>query len=314
MNISYDAYRVFYCVALHHSFTKAAQALYSNQPNVTRTIRQLEEALGCSLFLRSNRGVKLTPEGEALFSHIAPAMEQIRAGEEAIRLHRDLRGGVIRIGASEIALHHLLLPVLEIFRREYPGIRLRIFNSNTHQAVSAVKERLVDFSLVSSPLSLPEHCRKLELAQFREVPICGRTFDELKKAPLTLHQLARYPLISLCRETSTHQLYEAWFRDHGLTFAPDIEAATADQILPMVRSNLGIGFVPEHTAADAVKDGSISILQLLEQAPARTICLLKREDAPLSVAAARLETMLLQYSAAAGNKQAKKLDNPTGKL
>lgn len=296
MNISYDAYRVFYYVAQNHSFTKAAQVLYSNQPNVTRTIKHLEDALGCPLFVRTSRSVQLTPEGEELLSHIAPAIEHIRAGEDAIALHSKLLSGVIRIGASEIALHHILLPVLESFRREYPGIRLHIFNSNTQQAAAMLKERQVDFSLITLPVELPEHCRKTELAQFQEVPVCGKAYEELSGGTLTLDQLADCPLISLCKGSSTHQLYTAWFREHGLAFAPDIEAATADQILPMVRANLGIGFVPQQAAQGAAGDGSVSILRLPELPPVRTICLLKRTDLSLSMAAGTLEAMLLQYS------------------
>lgn len=292
MYISLDSYRAFYYVAQFRSFTKAAQMLYSNQPNVTRTIKNLEQALGCTLFIRSSRSVQLTPEGEELYAHICPAMEQIHAGEASVQLHSSLQSGTIRIGASEIALHRVLLPVLEAFRQAYPGIRLRISNSNSQQAVSALKEGLVDFSLITPPIGQMDPFLRTDLASFQEVPVCGKTYRHLADGPLTLAQLADYPLISLCKGSSTHQLYTDWFREHDLAFAPDIEAATADQILPMVRANLGIGFVPERTAREAAADGSISLLQLWENPPERTICLLKRKDMPLSVAAGKLETML----------------------
>ena len=67
MAVSYDLYRIFYAVAQAGSLTHAAQALHSNQPNVTRAIQNLEQELGTALFLRSNRGVTLTAEGERLF-------------------------------------------------------------------------------------------------------------------------------------------------------------------------------------------------------------------------------------------------------
>ena len=51
MVISYDAYRTFYTVAKLGSFTRAANALMSSQPNLTRTIRNLESMLGCTLFV-----------------------------------------------------------------------------------------------------------------------------------------------------------------------------------------------------------------------------------------------------------------------
>lgn len=293
MNISYDAYRIFYYVAQYHSFTKAAAMLYSSQPNVTRSIKHLEQALGCPLFVRSSRRVRLTPEGEDLFSHIAPAIAQIQAGEDAILLHSSLQGGTISIGTSQIALHRILLPVLEKFRQEYPGIRLRILNSNTQQAVAALKERLVDFSLVTTPVEQSDFFLRTDLAHLQEVPICGKAYAHLAKEPLTLAQLASYPLISLCSGSSTHQLYTNWFREHNLVFSPDIEAATADQILPMVQANLGIGFVTEHTARKAAADGSVSILRLREHPPVRTICFLKRKDISLSVAAGTLENSLL---------------------
>ena len=292
MHINLDSYRVFYYVAQYRSFTKAAEMLYSNQPNVTRTIKNLEQTLGCTLFNRTSRSVQLTPEGEELFSHISPAMQQIRAGEESVLLHSKLQGGTISIGVSEIALHQVLLPVLERFRQEYPGIRLRIFNSNSQQAVSALKNRLVDFSLVTPPIENSDVFLRRDVASFQEVPVCGKAYRHLADQPLTWEHLASLPIISLCKGTSTHQLYTDWFRAHDLTFSPDIEAATADQILPMVRANLGIGFIPEQAAKEASADDSITILQPQDQPPERTISLLRRKDMPLSIAAAELERMI----------------------
>ena len=208
--------------------------------------------------------------------------------------HSTLQGGTIRIGASEIALHRILLPALKDFRRQYPGIRLRIFNSNSQQAVSALKDRLVDFSLITPPVEQEILFERTPLASFYEVPVCGKAYAHLAATSLSLKELTAFPLISLCRGSSTHQLYADWFHKEGIAFSPEIEAATADQILPMVRANLGIGFIPEHTAKEAAADGSITILSLQEMPPMRTICLLKRKDSPLSIAAGKLEELLLQ--------------------
>lgn len=295
MYISLDAYRVFYYVAQYRSFTKAAEMLYSNQPNVTRAIKKLEQALGCALFLRTSRSVQLTPEGEELYAHVSFAMQQIQSGEERLLRHRTLQDGIVSIGASEIALHRVLLPVLEQFRREYPGIRLRIFNSNSQQAVSALKENRADFSLLTLPVELEEQYRRTDILTFREVPVCGRAFA-MKQTPRNLEELASFPLISLCSGTSMHRLYSDWFQTHGLVFTPDIEAATADQILPLIRAGLGIGFLPEKTALEAAENGSVRILELAEQTPERIICLVKRKDTPLSIAAEMLEQMVLLHS------------------
>ena len=84
MYISCDYYRVFYYVAKYGSVSQAAKLLLNNQPNLTRTIKNLESELGCPLFSRSNRGMKLTPEGERLYAHIRVAFEHIEAGEAEI--------------------------------------------------------------------------------------------------------------------------------------------------------------------------------------------------------------------------------------
>lgn len=297
MYISYDDYRVFYYVAQYRSFTKAAEMLFSNQPNVTRTIKNLEQALGCVLFVRSSRGVQLTPEGEKLFAHIAPAIEQIQAGEDAVLLNTSLKAGVISVGASEIALHHTLLPVLKEFRRLHPQVRLRIYNSTTPQAVAALKERMVDLALITTPFDTSGSLIKKELVVFRDAAICGQAYSNLLQSSLTLEQLTDYPIVSLRKGTATYELYRSFFHSQGLTLSPDIEAATSSQIVPMVRSDLGIGFVPEHAAKEAAADGSIHILSLRQPLPERSICLLKRKDLPLSIAARELERMLLEHCA-----------------
>ena len=65
MNLNFDYYKVFYYVSKYGSLTRAAHVLMTSQPAVTRTIHNLENELGCRLFIRSKTGVELTPEAPA---------------------------------------------------------------------------------------------------------------------------------------------------------------------------------------------------------------------------------------------------------
>lgn len=293
MNISYDNYRIFYYVAKYQSFTQAAQVLMNNQPNITRTIRNLETALGCKLFIRSNRGAQLTPEGEKLYAHIALAFEHIQTGEDEIKSGQSLQGGIITIASSEIALHCCLLPVLKEYRALYPGVRIRVSNHSTPQAMHVLKNGLADFAVVTTPTDAAKALHEEKIREIQEVPICSTAFSSLCGKVLTLQELFKYPLISLCPQSSTFSFYTQFFSQHGLTLKPDIEAATADQILPMVKSDLGIGFVPEEFVRSESASGNIHILTIEPPIPKRSVCLLKRKGQSLSIAAKALERMII---------------------
>lgn len=141
-----DYYRIFYYVAQYKSFSKAADVMGNNQPNITRCMNILENELGCKLFIRSNRGVQLTIEGERLFEHVSIAIEQLVSGENELLKDKGLESGLVNIGASEIALHLFLLNELEVFHHHYPHVKLRISNHSTPQAVQALENGLVDFA------------------------------------------------------------------------------------------------------------------------------------------------------------------------
>ena len=293
MNISYDSYRVFYYVAKYQNVTQAANRLMNSQPNVTRAIKNLEEALGCRLFLRSNRGVRLTPEGEKLYAHIVPAVEHIQAGEEAVAADQSLRSGIVTIAASEIALRCCLLPVLGAYRRNYPGVRIRVSNHSTSQAVAALREGLADFAVVTAADDLPKGLSQRWVRDIQEVPVCGEAFSFLQGRALSIAELSQYPLIGLGPDTVSFRFFSRVFSQHQAPFHLDIETATADQILPFVREGLGIGFVPEEFLQEVSSPASIQALSLKDPIPKRSILLLRRERQALSAAARKLNQMLI---------------------
>lgn len=289
MEISFDYYKVFYFVAQYKSFTIAAEKLYANQPNVTRTIKTLEEQLGCTLFYRSKRKVDLTPEGEKLFKHIQIAYEHIRLAEREMMLEKNMQSGSIFVGTSETALYGLMLPVLKAFRARFGQIKLRVGNYTTTQAIAALNDGFVDFAIVVTPFDKTEKMSVTELRSFREIAVCGNAFSALCGKKVSLKELASYPIVGF-GHTKTYDHYAAQFSKYGLAFFPDIEVATMDQILPMIENNLGVGFVPEFFLSG---NSNVYKIDVVEPIPARTICLVKRTDRPLSFAAKQLENEIL---------------------
>ena len=293
MNVNFEYYKIFYFVAKYGNFTKAARVLGNSQPNVTRAMNCLEQQLHCTLFVRTNRGIQLTPEGEKLFHRVSAAMSQIIAAEEELADSADLSHGSISIGASETALNIFLLDKLKNFHMNYPGIRLKIYNHSTPQAIDAVKSGKADFAVVTTPLEVRAPLKEVMLQPFQDVLVGGKTFTALGSQQISVEELKNYPLICLGRETMTFQFYSSLFLSHGLELEPDTEVATTDQILPLVKCELGLAFVPEAMAQEAIQRNEIVQIPLREEIPKRNICMVYDSQRPLSAAARQLKMAVL---------------------
>lgn len=84
MDVNYELYKVFYFVATTLSFSEASKLLFISQSAVSQSIKALEKKLDQTLFIRSTKRVRLTPEGEILLRHVEPAMNLIKRGEAQI--------------------------------------------------------------------------------------------------------------------------------------------------------------------------------------------------------------------------------------
>ena len=119
----------------------------------------------------------------------------------------------------------------------------------------------------------------------------------VRSQTLSLKELAGYPLICLNEESMTRSFYRQFFLEHDAVLKPDTEAATTDQMLTLVKSELGLAFVPEPMAREPLQRGEIVQLHLQEIIPSRSICLVYDHHRPLNTAARKFQQMLTQTTA-----------------
>lgn len=301
MAVNYEYYRIFYYVAKYRNLTRAAEALFSSQPNVTRVMNHLEQELGCRLLNRTNKGIVLTSEGEQLYRHVAVAFEQLKLGEEELTKNAELQGGTVLVGTSETALHLYLLERLGDFHEAYPNVRLKIFNYSVLQALPALKNGQVDFAVITKPLEKHPEFEEIRLKTFPDILAGGPRFSEFAGQPRSLAEVSGYSLICLEKNTNTYLFYDRFYRSHGLELAPDIEVATADLILPMIKNGLGLGFLPREFAEEAIALGQIVEIPLKEEIPERSVCLVYDPKRAFGAAARKLKEILLSGRADAGS-------------
>ena len=294
MNSNFEYYKIFYYVAKYENLTKAATALKTSQPAVTRTIHKLEGELGCRLFTRSKTGMKLTPEGRTFYGYVAAGCAQFFKGENDLSNLISLENGTIYISATETALHCYLFQAMEEFNSLYPNVRFKILNNSTTESVNAVKEGKVDLAFVSANLQVAKPLRMKILRKYRDILIAGKRFEELKagKEELSLKELVSYPWISLTAETITRRFLNEYFEKNSLTFTPDMELATTDMILPAVKHNLGLGFIPAEFADSELKSGQVFEIKVKEKLPERNIILIYDVEYPQSIAAKEFQKFL----------------------
>jgi len=291
--VNLEFYKVFYYVAKHKSITRAATELYISQPAVSQAIKQLENSLGGRLFLRTPKGVTLTPEGELLFVYVSKGYEYLVQAENKYKELLTLETGEIRIGASDMTLQYYLLTHLEQFHSIYPKVKVRVSNAPTPETLECLNAGKIDFAVVSDPVLHIDGLKIIPVCKIQDIFIANEKFSELKHKKIGLVELEKYPIICLEERTSTRKYVDGFFKTNGSKLNPEFELATSELIVQFAKRNLGIGCIVKNFAEKYLNNGNLFEINLKTPIPERNICVVYSEKMPISPAGKKLLNTLV---------------------
>lgn len=286
-------YKSFYQVAKSGSISKASEQLYISQPAVSRSIKQLEREMGCSLFLRAFTGVKLTKEGEILYQHIEQAFKIIALAEKKISELNKVISGEIKIGCSNALCKYHLQFCFKTFNSYHPSVKINVMTGTSASTINLLKSGKIDFGVINMPYQ-DEQLNFKETLQVQDCFVAGEKFKHLTYNTLPLIELTKYPLLLLEKSSNVRHFIDMYFERNSISATPDYELPNIDLLTSFAKNNFGIACVVKNFIKDDLEKGELFELEVVEKIPPRSLSAVWLKDIPLSAAANELMHYLLQ--------------------
>ncbi len=286
-----DLYRTFYYIAKSESITKAAEQMYITQPAVSRSIRQLEDELGCSLFVRTPKGVKLTLEGDILYRHVEQIFQSLSQARKKINDIKNLNSGEVRIGASDTLCKHYLVRYLKLFNTLHPKIKIHVACPTTPGIISLLKAGKIDFGIIN----LPFEDDSLHFQSIMEVQDCfaaGEKYRVMSVKMLPLTEIVKHPLLLLEKASNSRLFADQYFSANGVEAVPDFELGNMDLLANFAKHDMGIAWITKNFYEDDFAAGRLYELKPIEKIPPRNIGVAWLKDVPLSIASLELINLM----------------------
>lgn len=208
--------KYFLAVAKAESITKAAEALYVTQPNLSRQMKNLEAELGRQLFERGRRKIMLTEAGKLLKKRAAEILELYGRTEQEIKSPDGTVAGDVRVGGGETRAFRLVAEAAARLNKRHPEVTLHIYSGDGEAIAERLDKGLIDFGIFIEPTDLAgyEHIR-LPVTDMWGIFV-RRDHPLARKQSVTAADLAGEPLIR-SRHSLGNSLVSEWFGgDDGL--------------------------------------------------------------------------------------------------
>jgi DNA-binding transcriptional LysR family regulator len=265
--------RTFRIVAETLNFTRAAERLNLTQSAVSHQIKALETELGEPLFIRTKRGVKVSPAGTLALEHAerilneADALLDVMSGREKHPLGR------VRAAAATQAFVHLFANLFESFMRENEGIDL-IFRTtvSTDQTVTDILNGAADVGFASLPVYSPA-LQVSELFRDELVLVAGQNHRLFGAHEVALAEIERERLILFERGASIRRATDDFFARVGMRPELALESNDTFFVKLMVEHGLGISLLPWWAVRDEVAAGKLAGIRIAGHRLTRSVAM-----------------------------------------
>lgn len=264
MSLNQELLAAFDAVVRHGSVGKAAAALHSTQPTISRHIRALEQRFGLALFDRDAAGMHLTPAGRELVPRARHILAEIDLAREAMDAHRGLRSGTVRVGGVTSLARSFLPPIAAEVLRRAPHLQVELVVGSEEQLDEALARRELDIVFATQP---PREVEAVDVgsARFRDrsVPFCASDHPMLAGDPPALEAVLRQEWALGHLGATTRAQFERLVAAAGHPLPRvALQTDSVDVIIAVVSRSTILGWLPEPILQNSARHAAITVLPL----------------------------------------------------
>jgi len=294
--------RTFCVVAEELNMTRAAHRLHMTQPPLSRKIKSLEEDLGSRLFVRSPRGLALTPTGQFLYEQARQLLDKVENTAATIRRMERHQRPLLGIGFVPSVFYDQL-PLLVRELRQKDETELNLIEMTTVQQIQALKAGRIDIGFGRLRIDDPD----IEQIRLFDEPLLAAlpTGHSLEGTNPTLEELASNPLILFPARPrpSFADLIQGFFHRRSIKTQVVQETNELQTALGLVASGLGITLVPEQVMN--VQRSGISYARLADDSICTQVIFSRRKGEPHTPLMKEINTIMTKHH----QKQSKPLND-----
>ncbi|CAE6939989.1 DNA-binding transcriptional dual regulator IlvY [Pseudomonas marincola] len=238
---------LFLSLADNLHFGKTSREHHVSPSALSRSIKQLEDELGTQLFLRDNRSVRLTREGQQFREYATEVISGWQTMRQSFKQDQLILQGELSLYCSVTASYSFLYDILSSFRQEYPRIEMKLHTGDAAKAVERIQEGLEDIAIGARPDSLPTGVAFQPIAR-SALRFIGPQSPQLLTEEQVKHPSAAswrdVPMI-LSEEGLARTRTDRWLKNHSIKPRIYAQVSGNEAIVSMVSLGFGIGVVPQ---------------------------------------------------------------------
>jgi DNA-binding transcriptional LysR family regulator len=255
--VDFKSIETFLWVVTLGSFRGAAQRLNTTQPAISQRIAQLEREMGVKLLNRDHRVASPTTSGRQLMVY-AEKLIGLRSEMMAEVGDRSAMRGVMRLGVAETIVHTWLSRLIKSVNTAYPNLSLEIEVDITPNLSARLLAQEIELAFVLGPLSVSS-VRNRQLCDY-PIGFLASPSLGLGNGPLTVHDLAKFPIITFPRKTQPYEIVRSLFNRPDLPPIRLHASASLATVIHMAIEGLGIAVIPTAIVENELADGRLQLL------------------------------------------------------
>src|ERR1700716_1441796 len=255
--VDFKSIETFLWVVTLGSFRGAAQRLNTTQPAISQRIAQLEREMGVKLLNRDHRVASPTPSGRQLMVY-AEKLIGLRSEMMAAAGDRSAMRGVLRLGVAETIVHTWLPRLIKSLNTAYPNLSLEIEVDITPNLSARLLAQEIELAFVVGPLSAAG-VRNRVLCDY-PIGFLASPSLGLGQETLSVHDLAKFPIITFPRKTQPYEIVRSLFNRPDLPPIRLHASASLATVIHMAIEGLGIAVIPTAIVENEMADGRLQLL------------------------------------------------------
>jgi DNA-binding transcriptional LysR family regulator len=255
--VDFKSLETFLWVVTLGSFRAAGEKLNTTQPAISQRIAQLEREVGVKLLNRDHRVASPTPSGRQLMVY-AEKLIGLRSEMMAEVSDRSAMRGVLRLGVAETIVHTWLSRLIKSVNIAYPNLSLEIEVDITPNLSARLLAQEIELAFMLGPLAASS-VRNRVLCDY-PVGFLASPALGLGTGPLTVHDLAKFPIITFPRKTQPYEIVRSLFNRPDLPPIRLHASASLATVIHMAIEGLGIAVIPTAIVENELADGRLQLL------------------------------------------------------